>query len=357
MKILFYINTIHPGGAERVMVNLAGQFAANGDNCILVTSYKDDVEYQLSTKVRRINLFEQAINGVLKRNYLLTAALRKQIKIESPDVVISFMAEPNFRALVASMGLRTRNIISVRNDPNREYGNPLFRVLAKTLFCIADGVVFQTRDAQAWFPKAIQKKSRIIFNQVDEKFYQTQFSGQRRNVVTTGRLAPQKNHAMLIRAFAGMAHQVEDNLVIYGEGALRDDLETLIAELGMEQRIFLPGSTKDVATAIAGAKLFVLSSDFEGMPNSLMEAMALGLPCISTDCPCGGPGMLIEHEKNGVLVPVDDQTALKEAMERVLLNPYYAEELCAAANKSAQSFCPARVFEQWRAYVGFIAAL
>jgi glycosyltransferase involved in cell wall biosynthesis len=132
-------------------------------------------------------------------------------------------------------------------------------------------------------------------NPVDEVFFKTKFDGVRRNLVTTGRLAPQKNHKMLIKAFAKIADKINDDLYIYGEGELRAELEQLVLDLNMQNRIFLPGAVKNVADTIKSAKLFILSSDFEGLPNSLMEAMALGIPCISTDCPCGGPKMLLNE--------------------------------------------------------------
>lgn len=327
MKVMFYINAIHHGGAERVICNLATQFSEHGYDCVLLTSFRDSWEYGHGAKVRRKTLFESKLNGnFLVRNFSLTRALRRELKDEKPDVLISFMAEPNFRAIAASFGLKNKVIVSVRNDPNREYGTFITKILAKTLFRRADGVVFQTEDAKKWFPKSIQKKSKIIFNQVDEVFYNTKYEGERRDVVTTGRLVPQKNHKLLIRAFAAIADKVPDNLFIYGDGELRPELEALIAELHMQDRIFLPGGIKNVADTIKSAKLFVLSSDYEGMPNSLMEAMALGIPCISTDCPCGGPRMLLGDRYENCLMPISDINLMTDKMNR-MLNDHNAREL------------------------------
>ena len=347
-KILFYINAIHHGGAERVMCNLATQFSEAGYECVLVTSFRDTWEYSFGEKVRRISLFEEPLStGFLKRNFALVRALRKTLKAEKPDLLVSFMAEPNYRAIMASIGLRNKVLISVRNDPCREYPGRFTRFLAKTLFRLADGVVFQTEDAKKWFPRAIQKKSRIIFNQVAESFYGTAYTGERRDVVTTGRLTAQKNHAMLIRAFSGVKNSGSDRLVIWGDGELHEELSALIAELGMEEKILLPGSTKSVKDSIRSAKLFVLSSDYEGMPNSLMEAMALGLPCLSTDCPCGGPRVLF-GEGGGVLVPVGDEVAMTEALERLLSDAERRNTLGQSAAEAALAFTPDRVFGEWR---------
>lgn len=351
MKIMFYINSLSHGGAERVMCNLANFFASKGHDCTLVTSFKQEWEYECDKKVKRINLFETYLKGVLKRNYRLTKALRKTLKTDKPDVLISFMAEPNFRALFATIGLKTKTVISIRNDPNKEYPNFIFRFLAKHLYKRADGVVFQTEDAKRWFPKSIQKKSTIIFNPVNQVFFETAFDGDRKNIVTTGRLVPQKNHELLIKAFSLIASQIEENLYIYGEGELRTKLEGLVKKLNLEDRVFLPGAVKDVANTIKSAKLFVLSSDYEGMPNALMEALTLGIPCISTDCPCGGSKMLIENGVNGILVSTNCEQELADKMLYILSNYEKAKFMGENSKVRAEEYRNDNICMQWEVFV------
>lgn len=348
MKILFYINSLGRGGAERVMCNLATAFSEHNHESIIVTSFLVDKEYSIGNKVKRISLFREKLScGFLARNFRLTSELRKHIRIEQPDVVVAFMAEPNYRAIIASLGLKNKVIISVRNDPNIEYPNAINQLLAKFLYRIADGVVFQTEDAKKWFPAVVQKKSKIIFNQVDEVFYNIKFNGERHDIVTIGRLTAQKNHKMLIHAFASVANKIADNLIIYGEGELRGELESLINELHMENRIFLPGIINNVAETIVSAKLFILSSDYEGMPNSLMEAMALRIPCISTDCPCGGPRMLFGDLLSDRLFPCGDQKKLSELIEKMLINKVDGnmEKLL------SEQFKPSLILGKWVEYV------
>ena len=349
MKIIFYINAIHHGGAERVMCNLASQFVETGNECILITSFIAGWEYPLNEKVKRISLYDKPIKGRASRNFKLVKKLRTVIKNESPDVVISFMAEPNFRTIIAARGLKVKTIVSVRNDPDKEYPNFLFRFLAKHLYKKADGVVFQTEDARSWFPKKIREKSKIIYNQVDDVFFQTRYSGERRDIVTTGRLVEQKNHELLIRAFALIADKIDDDLYIYGDGELREKLESLVKELNLENRVFLPGAVKNVANTIKSAKLFVLSSNYEGMPNSLMEAMALGLPCVATDCPCGGARALLGEVANDCLVTVNDANELSEKMYRLLKT--FNFELSEKMHTNAQSFKPTKIFEIWKNFI------
>lgn len=348
MKLFFYITSIERGGgAERVICNLASRFFDAGHDCTMVTSHPEIDEYELSSGIKRVNLAPSRRNGFIKRNRELYSGLRNLVKREKPDVLISFMAEPNFRAVAACIGTQTKCVISVRNDPDYEYPTVIHKWLAKTLFRHADYVVFQTTDAKNWFPRSIRKKSEVLFNPVGDRFLNEPVAGRGNDIVATGRLENQKNHRLLIDAYIAVSDKTDGKLIIYGEGALRADLQDYIDNRGFHDRILLPGKTSDVVSAIKGAGLYVLSSDFEGMPNALMEAMALGLPCISTDCPCGGPKELIENGKNGLLVKKGDVSSLSSAMLRVIENPSMAEDLGRQARLSAQRFSSAKVFGQW----------
>jgi glycosyltransferase involved in cell wall biosynthesis len=210
----------------------------------------------------------------------------------------------------ACVGLGIKHIISERNDPAHFGGSTITRIVSRLLMRKANGFVFQTKDAQAFYGGEIAKHSVIIPNPlfIGDDYPDTQYVGEREEtIVTTGRLNKQKNHPLLIRAFKRIAVEFpEYKLIIYGEGPERQNDEALISELGLQERVLLPGTINDVPAKIYKSSLYVLSSDFEGMPNALMEAMALGLPCISTDCPCGGPRELIYKGYIGMLVPVDD---------------------------------------------------
>lgn len=348
MKVMFYINHLGHGGAERVMVNLAKQFSENGAEVVMATSFVAENEYELSENVRRINILSDYPRNFLTRNLRLVRCLQRIIKAEKPDVVISFMAEPNFRAVCACLLTKTKSIISVRNDPDKEYPNPVFRFLAKTLYRYADGVVFQTDDAKNWFPRAVGKKSRIIFNQVAEKFYNKTSTAKKNGIVTVGRLTKQKNHKALIAAYAKIADEIADDLIIYGDGELRDELVSYAESLGVAHRVLLPGVVDNVECVINNAKLFVLSSDYEGMPNALMEAMALGVPSVSTDCPCGGPKMLFGDDQ--YLVSVGDEIALADKMLYVL-KPEVAAACSLHLQARAELFRPGVVFDAWKSFV------
>jgi glycosyltransferase involved in cell wall biosynthesis len=182
----------------------------------------------------------------------------------------------------------------------------------KYLYKKADGFVFQTEDAAKYFEGIIKCDSKIIPNPINPKFIKEPYKGEReKNIVTVGRLESQKNQKMLIEAFGKIESKYpEYSLLIYGDGSKKEELQDLIKEKGLENKVILKGKIDDVENVIDKAKMFVLSSDYEGMPNALMEAMALGLPCISTDCPCGGPRYLMENGKSGLLVPVGNSDAM-----------------------------------------------
>lgn len=349
-KIFLYINAINGGGAEQVMVNLARFLAEQGTDTTLITSFRDSWEYPLDPRVRRLTMEEEQLHqSRLQRNLGRISKLRRLCRRERPDLLLAFMAEPNFRAVIATFGLPVKTVVSVRNDPEREYAGKAGRLVGKLLLPLANGCVFQTQEAKAWFPKKLQKKSAIIYNAVKPEFYAVQRTPVSGEIVTCGRLEAQKNHALLIDAFARVQPHCPDTVLkIYGEGSLRPVLEQQIAALGLTGKVLLMGATSDVAAALRTAALFVLSSDFEGMPNALMEAMAAGVPCVSTDCPCGGPRELFGPALSEFLVPCKDAASLAAAMERSLAR----QEDGTAFRQCAEKFAPDKVYETWMRYLG-----
>ena len=172
-----------------------------------------------------------------------------------------------------------------------------------------------------------------------------------KEIVAVGRITEQKNHKLLIQAFSQIVSDYPDySLKIYGEqenAALASAIQKEIKEKGLEKRIHLMPPSKQIQNEIADAAFFVLSSDYEGMPNSLLEALALGLPCISTDCPCGGPAMLIQPGKTGLLVPVGDCKALQSAMKKYMDDPDYAANLGNKARAIRENVKESTIVKAW----------
>ena len=352
MKVLFYINQLGGGGAERVMSQLANFFSGSGEEAVLVTSFRCVNEYELAAGVVRHSLEDEEITqSRLMRNVSRIRKLRAIIRSEAPDVVLSFMQEPNFRALVAGLGLPCKVVVSVRNDPAREYAGKVGNFVGKVLMpLLADGCVFQTKQAASWFPKRLQRKAEVIPNAVNPVFFSTEKSDADAYWVAVGRLAEQKNYPMMLRAFAAVHKDFPDErLRIYGEGPMRSDLQRMVDSLGLSDSVALCGQSSDIPAVLADAKGFLMSSDYEGMPNALMEAMAVGLPCIATDCPCGGAADLIGDQEGGILVAVGDYEGMAAKMEMLLGSP--SSQIGGKAKVSMEKMRPDTVFRAWRRYI------
>ena len=355
-KIVLYIDNMNRGGAQRVMGNLAEHFLTKGINVILINDYPPDgknLNYEVSEQIQRVYLRDSYTKNFISNNYVRIRKLRSLIKREKPYVVLSFLGGSNIRMLVSTMGINVKKFVSVRNDPNKEYGQNRFkRGFVRKLFEQASGCIFQTEDAAKYFTEAVRNKSTIIYNPVAEKFFKAKLEDSRQDVITVGRLNQQKNHFLLINAFAKIADEFpEEHLIIYGEGPLREQLETYVKEKGLENQVSMPGNVSDVERVLCKAKVFVLCSDYEGMPNALMEAMTVGLPCISTDCPCGGPRMLIQNEKQGILIPCRDEDKLEDALRTVLGDERLQSVLGENAKKRASDFMSDKILEQWDGFL------
>lgn len=351
-KIVLYIDTMNRGGAQRVMLNLAKYLAQEGIKTILVTDFSTDgknQQYNVPDYIERRYLSDSLSGNRLIKNIARIIELRKIIKAEKPNVILSFLGRPNITMLIATIALRVRKIVSVRNDPHREYGNSrLKQRLIGRLFNRVDGIVFQTKDAAEFFPQSVQRKSAIILNPVDIKFFQIKRETITRNIVTVSRLERQKNHKLLITAFSRIANSIPDeNLLIYGDGPLKGELEQYVESLNLKSRVIFMGNIPNIEEELTKASLFVLSSDWEGLPNALMEAMAVGVPVISTDCPCGGPRALIENEDEGILVPCGDVNAIASAMLKLMNDRKIQIKLSKNEKERAKDFYPEKIFRQW----------
>lgn len=346
MKMLLYTSVLSGGGAERVLCQLASKLS-HSNEVILAASYKTSNEYPVEQNVKKVYIDNSIEN---KSTIRQINNLRNLIKTEKPKVVISFLPEPNFKMLMSSWGLKTKKIISIRNDPTKEYRTYTKRLLAKLLYGFSDGVVFQTLDAQKWFPQKIQQKSQIIMNQVNDIFFETEHASED-YYVATGRLNKQKNYPMMIRAFSKFLKRFpNEKLYIYGDGD-QSELNQLINELGVKDNIILKGNSSDIPYVLSMAKGFILSSDYEGMPNGLLEALAMGVVSIATDCPCGGPREVIEDAENGFLIPVGDEEKLFETLCMIETSVDLRKQISKNAIEKAKMFKPNYIFKQWESYI------
>ncbi len=348
-RITFLINRISAsGGAERVMTVLANQFVMRGIDTTIITRQETDCVYPLDS---RVNVLSTAVScsNKLVRNAKRNMMLRKLIVESNPDVVISFMTSMNIQAAMFMLGLNYPLIVSERNNPEADISKR-DKFFVKLLYPRCQGFVFQTEDAKLWFSPKIQKKSTIICNPISDELPDRK-PAIKGKIVNVARLAKQKNQRMLIDAF-NVYHAKNEisTLTIYGAGPDEEAIRSYIAKCGLSDCVTLAGFCKNVMEAISDAELFVLSSDYEGMPNALIEAMGIGIACISTDCPCGGPRYLIENGKNGVLVGVDNADQMTKAIESVLSDDSWRADMERESKKLRESLDASSIAEQWLTY-------
>ena len=354
--IVLFISALRKGGAERVMVNLADYLHRNGVRVTLVTQYICEEEYALPAGIPRIlsEITPQEETGSRIGDFLARYRKLRRIFMElAPDCILSFIGKNNIMTLLCTRFTGIPAVVSVRGEPKSEYYNFPMRFLAKTLFACAAGVIVQTGAARDFFPPVIRKKAVILKNPLNPAFVRERRTGRPDGrIVSVGRVDANKNHALILRAFARIAPEFPDtSLVIYGDGEKRRELIGKAQELGLSNRVQFPGAVSDVAEKIRTASAFVLSSGHEGMPNALIEAMCLGIPSISTDCPCGGPRELIEDGVNGYLIPVGDEEALADRLRRIFSDEEGAERMGKQAALLLEEYRPERVNAEWMDYL------
>ncbi len=349
MNICFCVDSMGSGGAERVVANLSSFFIeSHEDVSIIMTSVKEKKSfYALNEKVKLFCICEGSNKKInpIKRIKLL----KKTIKHINPDVVISFLPHVNVYTAFALKGLKIPHVVSERNNPYIDPQNKLLRFLKESVFKRADGCVFQAKDAQKYYAGNIKGKSAVIYNPINLQWVPKDFSFEReKKVVSVGRLTAQKNFCMLIKAFKEFSNSHKEYVLeIYGDGQEKQNLIRYAKDLGIENKVLFMGNCKTWHEQAYKASMFVLSSNYEGMPNALLEAMAIGIPSISTDCPIGGPKEIIIDGKNGFLVPVGDYKALAEKMELIAKDEKLSKVFTKESNKIIEKISCESIGKQW----------
>ena len=358
-RLVFLTLSLTRGGAERVICNMCNEYFIKQDQVTIISLMAAEPEYELHPGIRVLSIdqtpeqYRQNLAGRFIRRRTSLARTLKRIEREEGkiDALISFLPEPNF--LITSLHHKCDYpvIISVRNDPEKEYHSVVRQFMMRMLYPHADGYVFQTMQAKEYFSfsKHITEHSTVIPNPLGRSFLGVEQSKARRTeIAVVGRLEEQKDPLCMIEAFAKLYKSFpEYRLCFYGEGRLRAKMQEEIRRLGMEERILLKGNITQVPEVGRDAAVYVLCSRYEGMPNALMEAMAMGLPCVATDCPCKGPQFLIRPGENGLLVPVGDADRLADAIRYLLEHPEEAEHMGQNAQKITEQLDPDTIYRKW----------
>jgi glycosyltransferase involved in cell wall biosynthesis len=357
MHIVFCIASLGPGGAERVLSDLANHYAERGGTVTIITLVSADARpfYPLNPGIQLIqtNKSSKGRPSFFKRCYNISSSLwglRKTIKRLQPDRVISFIDLMNVRVLLSCLGLRVPVIVSERTDP-RHHQFPLKKLsswLRLKLYPSAYRVVVQTQAAADYFPKSWkEERISIIPNAVKKPECTKNLSGGKiKIIITVGRLSAEKNHHDLIGAFAEWSKVYPDlTLKIYGEGPLRSALEKQVNNLSLQGKVHLPGSIPHIQTALLESDLFVFPSRYEGFPNALCEAMALGLPVVASDC--SGNREVIREGVDGRLFPVGKTDILSKIVLELMQDTEQCQRLADNARAIVNRFGSKQVYKNW----------
>ena len=360
-KIAFHLNCLAQGGAERVVSSLANELAAEGEDVYVATEWQDEDEFALDPRVTRVHVglreSDESKNRVTKF-FLRIKYLKEFVREYKPDILIAFAQRANYRALMAAGDSDTPVLISIRTDPTGHYDAFSDKVQIKWLFPKAAGCVFQTTGQREFFYPYLQENSRIILNPINPKYIGTKKVDDKdseKAVVHHARLVDFKNQPMLLRAFIRVHEKHPDYVLrLYGGDSFdgtKEILDRIIEENNASEYIFLMGPSDSLEKELPKGMVYAFTSDWEGLPNSLLEAMALGMPIVATDCPCGGPATVMKDGENGLLIPIKNEDALVDGLNRLIEDRELANRLGDEARKISDIANAEAVAVQWKEYI------
>lgn len=353
-KLIINIGSLSTGGAERVVSILTRTFADYFSEVEIILWHSLPIHYSIDERVKFT--FLPNLSG--SENRLKNMRFfRRYIKKRKPDLLLSFLTPFNMLAIVSLFGCHIKTVVCERNDPHFIKGGKIMESIRNFLYRFADGALVQTNYGLSCYPSYIRRKMKVIYNPIvmPESLIGNSIKVNKENLfVSVGRLEPQKNQEMLICAFAEFCNIHNDyKLEIYGDGSIRKELESLINNLGLQGKVRLPGSCKDVWQKLLPAKAFLLSSDAEGMSNALIEAMCLGLPVVSTKV--SGSTDLIDNGVNGLLIDVGDKDGLLRAMCNIVEHKEIADSMSKNAIKLYNNLNEKVISKQWVDYLNTFA--
>lgn len=362
-RIVFHLNDLGHGGAQRFVSNLANRFAQENYEVYIATEWYAEDEFAIDPRIKRVHVGLSEADerkGRVAQFLIRLQNLKRFVQKVNPDVLVPIAQSANYRGLMACGKSDIPVVISIRTDPNGRYERFGDAFMIRHYFPKAAGCVYQTEDQRAFFKPYLQDGTRIILNPVNPKYFDAAYRQTDKSVVQHARIAEPKNHIMLIRAFLKVHEKHPDYVLkIYGpdagDGAWQKT-EALIREKQAERFVFLMGDCDAPEKEIPKGSVYAFSSSYEGLPNTLLEAMAMGMPVVATDCPCGGPKTVIAHEENGLLVPNDDEDAMADGILRLIENPELAKRLGENARKIRSRTDIDLIYSQWRDYLEEVVA-
>lgn len=348
-RVLLAIGSLSGGGAERVVSVWANQLANAGYDVNIFVFIRRDNEYFVSDKVKIYALEDKrgCSDIQLKRKFKHYVALRKILRKIKPEYIISFLDSIQITMFLTTIGMRVHRIETIRVNPWMWFKNLDWKRKQLLFLCFrfSHAIIAQTQSQTAWLSANNRKKAVVIPNPISVVYntsYKAKYTSHAISFIAAGRIAPQKNYKMMIDSFAETIKQHPNVLLkIFGTGDNEyvQTIQTYIIQKGLDNHIKLMGRSLHIEEEYRKSDVFLMTSNYEGLPNALMEAMASRLICISTDCQTG-PQDLIENGINGYLVPVGDVDALISAINKVIsMTVQEKERMGTAAREKIMTYC------------------
>jgi len=345
MKIVFLIDRMSGfGGAQRVIANLANAFQRGGHSvCIMLTGNMEKSVYPLESGVEVRCVQESSVNRIRK-----IRRMRHAIRSYAPDVIISFLTMVNVLTLMAAFGTGIPVVVSERNDPDQCTGEE--KLLSRLFYRFSDCVVVQTEKIGDKIRKFYAGGIVVIENPITPHTVEKTDYTLKKKLLAVGRLDCQKNYPFMLRSFRMFLENGRKECVldIYGTGREKQAIEELAVRLNIEKNVFFKGNVAGMIALEKGYDCYIMTSDYEGMPNALAEAMSVGLPCISVDCDGGGAAALIDSGSNGILVRKGDLEDFVRQMERVYEDAELRKALGEKAKALRERLSEEAVLLKWR---------
>ncbi len=359
MRVAFLTNSIGFAGAEKVMAFVANSLSERGHS-VYIVNFNSGGSYingytQSFRKSITVYTYDGKETGNKRHVELIRFVLDTSRRIK-PDVFVGFTTFPNYVGKIVGTILRVPSIMSERGDPHVTINKQnLHSLLELCVINRSEGAVFQIQGAAEFFAKGLQRRGIIIPNPifVNEKIEVVSATHREKSIVSVGRLDNfQKRYDIMIKAFALFSRTHSEYILkLYGEGMDKENIQKWADESGVSSKVKLMGLSKRPMRDICQDGIFLITSDFEGISNSLLEAMAIGLPCVSTNSSPGGARMLISNEENGLLCPVGDVASVAEALSRFADNPQLADICGQKAKSVVKRFNPTLLMDEWENYL------
>lgn len=350
MKVMFCISCLSYGGAEKNLRIVANGMAENGHDIVICNFNTLPTVQKFDERIKIVDMPDFSQRGIKRLQQL--KYMVKLCKEEKPDLIVSFLFMPNFLSVFTGKLTNTPVIISERADPTQHKSK--VEKFIYYFYRFADGAVFQTNGAKECFPKMLQKKSTVIANPViiKDASLKANYESPAKSIAYSARFeVKQKRQDIMLEAFKLVLEKhPEYTLDFFGDGPDEQWMKDYAAELKIENNVVFHGVSSNVLRDISNSEMFVLSSDYEGIPNSLLEAMTIGLPCVSTDCSPGGARMLIESGKNGLIVPCADPKALSDAINSMIEDRDFAIACGTKAQEVKERFELGKILTAWEDY-------